>query len=172
MFVYKNIRLSITQVIAASFAVVILIGALLLSLPAASKSGVGIPFLNAVFTATSATCVTGLVVYDTFSQFTTFGQVVILLMIQIGGLGFMTIATLLAMAVGKRIGLRERNLLMESVNTLQLGGITRSLSAASKVIIILLMYCGRVGSLTVVMAVAERRSPAKIKNLEEKITIG
>lgn len=127
MFVYKNIRLSITQVIAASFAVVILIGALLLSLPAASKSGVGIPFLNAVFTATSATCVTGLVVYDTFSQFTTFGQVVILLMIQIGGLGFMTIATLLAMAVGKRIGLRERNLLVESVNTLQLGGITQLL---------------------------------------------
>jgi len=114
-----------TQILTVGFAGMILIGAILLSLPISSRSGVGVPFLNALFTSTSASCVTGLVVYDTWTQFTFMGQLVILLLIQIGGLGFMAVAILFSLAVGRRIGLRERSLLMESVSALQLGGVVR-----------------------------------------------
>ena len=114
-----------TQILTVGFAGMILIGAILLSLPIASRSGVGVPFLNALFTSTSASCVTGLIVYDTWTQFTFMGQLVILLLIQIGGLGFMAVAILFSLAVGRRIGLRERSLLMESVSALQLGGVVR-----------------------------------------------
>ena len=118
-------RFSARQILAAGFALIILSGALLLMLPLASRNGASIPFLNALFTATSATCVTGLVVYDTWTQFSLFGQAIILLLIQIGGLGFMTFAILFAMALGKRIGLTERGYLMEAVSASQLGGIVR-----------------------------------------------
>lgn len=121
----KGIRLSASQMLAFGFAAIILIGAALLTLPVASKSGQTIPFFDALFTAVSATCVTGLVVYDTWLQFSVFGQAVILSMIQIGGLGFMTFGVLFSMALGKKIGLRERAYLMESVNSMQLGGIVR-----------------------------------------------
>ena len=94
-------------------------------LPIANRSGEPIPFLNSLFTAASATCVTGLVVYDTWSQFTIFGQIVIMILIQIGGLGFMTFAILFSMALGKRIGLRERSFIMEAVSAMQLGGVVR-----------------------------------------------
>lgn len=114
-----------TKILAAGFAAIILLGAGLLSLPAANRSGESIPFLNALFTSGSATCVTGLVMYDTWSQFTLFGQMVIMLLIQIGGLGFMTIAILFSMALGRKIGLRERYLLAEAVNSLQIGGVVR-----------------------------------------------
>ncbi len=83
------------------------------------------PFVNALFTSTSATCVTGLVVYDTYSHFSLFGQIVILMLIQIGGLGFMTIAVLISMILGKRIGLKERSYLKEAVSAFQLGGVVR-----------------------------------------------
>lgn len=96
-----------------------------MGLPIASRDGVGIPFLNALFTSTSATCVTGLVVYDTWTQFSGFGQAVILLLIQIGGLGFMTVAILFSLAIGRRIGLRERSLLAEAVSSMQVGGVVR-----------------------------------------------
>ena len=118
-------RLGAKQTLAVGFVVIILTGALLLMLPAANKSGEFLPFLDALFTATSATCVTGLVVYDTWSQFTIFGQLVILILIQIGGLGFMTIAILFSMVLGKRIGLRERSFAMEAVNSLQISGVVR-----------------------------------------------
>jgi len=121
----KKLRLTATQTIATNFALIILIGTLLLMLPIANKSGEFIPFLNALFTATSATCVTGLVIYDTWSQFTIFGQLVIMLLIQIGGLGFMTMVVLFFMVLKKRIGLRERELITESVNSMQIGGIIR-----------------------------------------------
>ncbi|MDD4075427.1 MAG: potassium transporter TrkG [Eubacteriales bacterium] len=113
------------QLLAAGFALIIVLGALLLSLPAASRDHIGIPALNALFTSASATCVTGLVLYDTWTQFSMFGQAVILLLIQIGGLGFMTVVILFPLFIGKRIGLRERDLLAESVGAAQIGGVIR-----------------------------------------------
>lgn len=121
----KMKRLSATQILAFGFALLILMGGLLLSLPVASRDGEGIPFLNALFTSTSATCVTGLVRYDTWTQFSYFGQVIILLLIQVGGLGFMAIAILFSLALGRRIGLRERSLLAEAVGSTQVGGVIR-----------------------------------------------
>ena len=117
-------KMSYTQLVALGFFLIIAVGTLLLMLPIASN-GTPPGFTDAFFTATSATCVTGLVVYDTFTQWTVFGQIVILTMIQIGGLGFMTIMSLFSFLFGKRIGLRSRELLKESVNTLQLGGIVK-----------------------------------------------
>ena len=116
---------SATRILAVGFAVIILFGAVLLRMPIANRGGTPIPFFSALFTATSATCVTGLVVYDTWSQFSLFGQAVILLLIQVGGLGFMTVAILFSLALGKRIGLRERSLLTEAVGSLQIGGVVR-----------------------------------------------
>lgn len=115
---------STTRLIAFGFATIILIGALLLTLPFANKSGQG-NFLNALFTATSATCVTGLVVADTYQNWTTFGQLVILCMIQVGGLGFMTIGAYISVLLKKRIGLQEREQLQESVNALEIAGVVR-----------------------------------------------
>ena len=80
------------KVLVIGFAILILIGACLLTLPIATEDGQGLPFLNALFTATSATCVTGLVIVDTGTTFTLFGEIVIISLIQIGGLGFMTFA--------------------------------------------------------------------------------
>ena len=120
-------RMRIGQIIAIGFALIILVGALLLMLPWASRDGQSIPFIDAVFTVSSATCVTGLVVYDTYEQFTLFGQLVILLLIQTGGLGFMAFATVFSFALRKKIGLKSRTLLMESYSTLQLGGVVRLL---------------------------------------------
>lgn len=118
-------RWGAARVLALGFAAMILLGALLLQLPAASRDGRSIPFLNALFTSTSAACVTGLSVYDTFTRFTGFGQAVILLLIQVGGLGFMTVAILFSLALGRRIGLRERSLLAEAVGSDRLGGVVR-----------------------------------------------
>ena len=102
------------QVISASFAVIIALGTLLLMLPFSSKSGEFTPFLNAFFTATSATCVTGLVTYDTFSHWSNLGQGVILALIQIGGLGLVTFTTFFNLALGRKMGLRTMRLAQES----------------------------------------------------------
>ena len=118
---------SAAQVLAFGFAAIILLGALLLMLPVCNRDGRSIPFLSALFTSTSATCVTGLVVFDTFTQFSFWGQLVILLLIEIGGLGFMTVALLFSMALGRRIGLKERSLLAEAVSAMQIGGVVRLL---------------------------------------------
>lgn len=118
-------KLTPTQVLALGFAGVILLGTLLLMLPIATKDGNGAPFLNAIFTATSAVCVTGLVVVDTGTYYSYFGQGVILLLIEVGGLGFMTFATLLAIILGRKITLKERILLQEALNQFSLEGIVR-----------------------------------------------
>ena len=121
----KKFHLTYAQIITLGFLLLILAGTFLLKLPVATKSGESAPFVDALFTATSATCVTGLVVQDTFLYWSTFGQMVILCLIQVGGLGFMTIATLFSLAFRRRIGLTERNLMREASNAMQLGGVVR-----------------------------------------------
>lgn len=118
-------RLTTTQTIAVGFLLIILMGTLLLMLPTASAAGTSAGFLTSLFTATSATCVTGLVVVDTYSYWSVFGRCVILALIQIGGLGFMTLGVFVAIFLRKNIGLKERGILQESMNTLQLGGIVK-----------------------------------------------
>ncbi|HWJ02429.1 MAG TPA: TrkH family potassium uptake protein [Verrucomicrobiae bacterium] len=107
------------------FALVIFIGGVLLSSPLAAKPGHEVTFLDALFTSTSAVCVTGLVVVDTLTTYSTFGQVVIMLLIQIGGLGFMSMATLIAVLMGRKILLRERIMLQEAMNKNSMEGVVR-----------------------------------------------
>jgi|SRR5690554_3088998 len=111
------------RVLVFGFLALIVVGALLLRLPQATVEGLS--FLEAFFTATSAVCVTGLAVVDTGTAFTTFGQVIIMLLIQIGGLGFMTMATLIFMLLGKKISFRNRLLIQESLNQLTVAGVVR-----------------------------------------------
>ncbi|MDN5348108.1 MAG: trk/ktr system potassium uptake protein [Clostridia bacterium] len=118
-------RLTATQIVVLGFALVILLGAILLTLPAASADHTRTDFLTALFTATSAVCVTGLVVVDTSTHYSLFGETVILLLIQIGGLGWMTVATLVALLVHKRITLRERILIQEALNREDLSGVVQ-----------------------------------------------
>lgn len=112
-----------TRVLVFGFAGLILLGSFLLTLPVAARSGQSTPFLKAIFTATSAVCVTGLVVVDTATHYSLFGQLVIIALIQAGGLGIMTMTTLFALLLGKRINLRERLIIQESLNALQLEGV-------------------------------------------------
>ncbi len=109
-------KISPTRMIVGSFLIVILIGTFLLLLPFASKSGESVGLLGALFTATSATCVTGLIVFDTYTQFSIFGQLIILLLIQIGGLGLVTLTTFVNIAVGRRLGFKSIQLASESIN--------------------------------------------------------
>lgn len=118
-------RLTPYQILVSGFAGLILLGALLLCLPAASATGEPLSFVDALFTSTSAVCVTGLVVVDTGTRFSLFGQLVIILLIQAGGLGFMTMATLMALLIGKRINLRERLVMQEAMNQLSVAGVVR-----------------------------------------------
>lgn len=111
------------RLIVLVFLFIILLGAGLLCLPAASRSGEPTPFLTSLFTATSATCVTGLIRVDTGTHWAMFGQVVILLLIQIGGLGFMTIACLFFFALRRKIGLRERMVLAQALGSDSYSGI-------------------------------------------------
>lgn len=120
----KN-KMSRIQIISLGFIIIILTGVLLLKLPFATKSGEPADWMTAIFTATSATCVTGLVVVDTFTYWSRFGQAVILCLIQVGGLGFMSIGIFLLVFFKKRIGLRERGLMQESVSALQISGMVR-----------------------------------------------
>ena len=119
----KKQRLTTFQVISFGFLSLILIGALLLMLPFSSKAEGSVSFADCLFTATSAVCVTGLVVRDTASTWTPFGQAVILLMIQIGGLGVVTAAIALSFVSGKKIGLMERSTMQEAIAAPQVGGI-------------------------------------------------
>ncbi len=113
------------RVMVLGFLLVILTGALLLTLPIAAKDNQSVGFHSALFTATSAVCVTGLIVVDTADAYTVFGRVVIMLLIQIGGLGFMVFATLLMIALGRRISLRNRVLIRESMSANSLAGMVR-----------------------------------------------
>ena len=121
-FVQKR-RISDPQIIAVGFALLILLGTVLLCLPFSARSGTWTPVGDALFTAVSASCVTGLVVVDTYTHWSWIGRAVILLMIQIGGLGFMTIATLFFLWIRRSVGLRTRQTLSESISTTQIGGI-------------------------------------------------
>jgi len=117
--------LSATKIIALVFAGIILLGACLLSLPAASRDGISCGFRPALFTATSATCVTGLVLYDTWSQWSGFGQVVIISLIQIGGLGFMSAATMFVFFLRRRIGLKQRLVMAQALSLNDMDGVVR-----------------------------------------------
>ncbi|MCH5179866.1 MAG: Trk family potassium uptake protein [Erysipelotrichales bacterium] len=114
----KRKNLSAIHLLSLGYLVAILLGTILLLMPFSSKDGVSISFLDALFTATSATCVTGLVTVDTFSSWTTIGQVIIIILIQIGGLGFMTIITLIFMAFKRNIRLYNQTVLMQSAGTI------------------------------------------------------
>lgn len=105
-----------TRVIVSSFALIIITGAGLLSLPVASNDGHSIGFLDALFTSTSATCVTGLIITDTLTQWTLFGQIVILILIQVGGLGIVTLATFFSVLLGRKISMRGKILAQESIS--------------------------------------------------------
>lgn len=112
----KNRQMNPTRIIALSFAGIILLGTLLLMLPVSSRSGTSCPPLTALFTATSATCVTGLVMADTWSQWSAFGQVVIISLIEIGGLGFMSAASVVIFLFRRKIGLRQRMIMAQAIS--------------------------------------------------------
>ena len=121
----RSRSLNATRIVAGSFAAIILIGALLLTLPIASRDGQSAGFFTGLFTATSSTCVTGLILVDTWTQWTLFGQAVILTMIQLGGLGFMTVITLVSFALHRRIGLSERLIMVSTLNLNDMDGVVR-----------------------------------------------
>lgn len=120
-----ELELNPPRVLAMGFGGLILIGAILLNLPVASKTGESIGFLNALFTSASAVCVTGLVVVNTAEFWSLFGQVVIIILIQMGGLGFMTMATLVALILGKKITLKERLIIKEQLNQETMSGLVK-----------------------------------------------
>ncbi|MDO4501404.1 MAG: potassium transporter TrkG [Erysipelotrichaceae bacterium] len=120
-------NLTVSQIIILSFIGVIIAGTLLLMLPFATVEGESASFINALFTATSASCVTGLVVYDTATHFTLFGQLVILVLIQIGGLGVLSIAFLFLSISGKKISLKQREVIQESLASPKVGGMVHML---------------------------------------------
>jgi trk system potassium uptake protein TrkH len=119
------LRFTPPQILAMGFAIIIILGSFLLTLPIASEKHIATSFLDAFFTATSATCVTGLVVVDTGTHWSTFGEIVIISLIQIGGLGFMTMGTLVTLAFRRRISLKERLILQEALNQTSMEGIIR-----------------------------------------------
>lgn len=118
-------KITSSQIIVLGFLGAILLGALLLMLPFATADGKGASFADAFFTATSATCVTGLIVQDTATYWSGFGQAVILIMIQIGGMGVVTIAVAVSVASGKKIGLMQRSTMQEAISAPQMGGIVK-----------------------------------------------
>ena len=121
----KKIDLSPNQILVLGFLSIIVIGTFLLHLDGASAGEEPIEWIDALFTATSATCVTGLIVLDTGSDFSLFGQWIILILFQIGGLGIMTFSTMFAFLLGKKISLRQRLIIQESLNQFSIGGLVR-----------------------------------------------
>ncbi len=125
VFGKRSRALSPTKIIALTFAVIIIVGTLLLTLPIASRNGVSCGFRPALFTATSATCVTGLVLYDTWSQWSWFGQIVIISLIEIGGLGFMSAASLVVFLLRRKVGLKQRMMMAQALSVSDMEGIVR-----------------------------------------------
>ena len=119
------VRFNPPQTLALGFVALIVAGALLLMLPVSTNPGYRLSFLDALFEATSAVCVTGLVVTDTANTFTMFGELVIMLLIQVGGLGFMTFGILVALLLGKKIGLTERLIVQNAMNQFNMSGIVK-----------------------------------------------
>ncbi len=125
--ILKKTKFSEVQVLALGFFIVIFIGGTILSLPISSASGEATNFLDSIFTATSATCVTGLVTVDTGTHWNLFGQTVIMILIEIGGLGFMSFATFISVLIGRRITLKSRLLMQEAMNTFNIQGLVKML---------------------------------------------
>lgn len=121
----KPFRFSPTQILALGFMVIILVGALLLSLPISTSKRTSMGLINALFQATSAVCVTGLTVVNTARDLSLFGQLITIILVQIGGLGFMTMATMIFLVAGKRITLRERLIMQEALNYFSIQGVVR-----------------------------------------------
>ena len=121
----RSRHLSATRIVALTFVGIILLGALLLSLPFAARNGERCSFLDALFTATSATCVTGLTRFDTWSQFSPFGQTVIICLIQVGGLGFMSIATMVVFLLRRKVGLKQRMVMAQALSISDMDGVVR-----------------------------------------------
>ena len=118
-------RLSSSQIIILGFAALILLGSLLLMLPISTQDGKGAGFMDALFTATSAVCVTGLIVQDTATYWSAFGQTILITLIQIGGLGVVTVAIAISLLSGKRISLKQRSTMQEAISAHKVGGIVR-----------------------------------------------
>lgn len=123
----KPIELSTTQIIAIGFFAAVIIGGLLLSLPVSSADGQAAPFLDALFMSATSVCVTGLVLVDTFSYWSLFGKLVILLLIQVGGLGIVSFTTSIMLIIGRRVTLKDRLLLQDAFNLNTLSGLVRFL---------------------------------------------
>ena len=121
----RKFKLSSAQIIMLGFAGLILAGALLLMLPISSNDGTVTPFMDCLFTATSASCVTGLIVHDTATHWSVFGQSVLLVLIQIGGMGVVTVAVAITKISGKKISLMQRSTMQDAVSAHQVGGIVR-----------------------------------------------
>lgn len=133
MKILRDLKLQPAQIIIMGFIVLIFLGSILLSLPFSTRSGEPLPYLDALFTSTSAVCVTGLVVADTGTTFSLFGQIVIILMIQAGGLGVMTVMSFAFLLVGKRITLSERMVIKETFNEFDLSGLVKIILKVIKV---------------------------------------
>ena len=149
-------RITPSQIVLLGFLLLIGVGALLLMLPISARSGKATPFMDALFTATSATCVTGLIVHDTYTYWSTFGQFVILMLIQVGGMGVVTVAILLNMLRGQKIGVRQRFIMQESIGAPQMAGIVRMTSLILKftlifegvgAVLLSTQFCGQYGFL-------------------------
>ena len=122
---HQRLKLMPTQIIAITFALIILLGTVLLALPAASRDGVSCGIRPALFTATSATCVTGLVMYDTWTQWSVFGQVVIITLIEIGGLGFMSVASMFVFIFRRKVGLKQRMLMAQALSVDEMSSVVK-----------------------------------------------
>ena len=136
----KKNKLSYIQIFALGFLAIILIGAILLCLPISSKSGKWTGFLDALFTSTSATCVTGLIVFDTFTYFSLFGQIVILLLIQVGGLGLMTFIAIISIILGKKVSFYKRKSLMQTTGSINLSEAVDLLFVIFKITFTIFVY--------------------------------
>ena len=137
MNVRKRFKLSSFQLILLGFALLILFGALVLMLPISSKDRNFTSFIDSLFTSTSAVCVTGLVVYDTATHWSIFGQIILLLLIQIGGLGVIVVAISLALITGRKISLSERYIVKEAISAPELGGVIKMIKFILKYVIII-----------------------------------
>lgn len=133
----KNRKLSSSQIILLGFLGVIAVGTILLMLPWAKAGAGGAPFLDALFTATSAVCVTGLITNDTATYWSPFGQAVLLCLIQIGGLGVITVAIFITKLSGRKIGLMQRSTMQEAIAAPQMGGIVRMTGFILKMVVII-----------------------------------
>lgn len=125
MFIHKRKKLTSFQIIILGFSCMILLGTVFLMLPFSSREGIVTPFSEALFTSTSAVCVTGLVLHDTAAYWSSFGQLVIILLIQIGGMGVITVAASFAMISGRKISLMQRSTMQEAISAPKVGGIVR-----------------------------------------------